>query len=491
MAFKLAQLLVIACAALFLSEHVALAVPKRSASAPRRKRTSSTPTCFAPAVKLPPPKAADVKSAIAAADEYLIGLSHAPDVDSVVAAVVTPDGSIYEGTYGLLRANETDPASQGTVDRDSVYRIASVTKVFTAWEAYILRDRGVLGWDDKVKKYLPTFKLETTIRHVTGQSRASAGTAEASHFSFFFPFPFNVAADGATNGYAALAKRDIFTPLDMTSSSFTTNPALKSKTVVASVASCEADYDFLNAMNGAGGQMSSLADLVKSQQILLDPSRKGSNISPYTVREWMRPLYSFADDFYEVGHVWEIVKRKDSFGRTYRIYEKNGALGGFHTVYALNPDSGYGVIALTSGSHFDAHNIAWDLFDILQTSVDAYRATTLKNTYSGTYLTADKSNKVFISVRNGNLYADQFVLENEDFQGPVALWPVAEDGLTFRLSFGIPGFTPPNYGCILDTIGFDPGYSRGKAIGLVQFAVEGGKKVLYVPSIGAKLSWVS
>ncbi|KZV99272.1 beta-lactamase/transpeptidase-like protein, partial [Exidia glandulosa HHB12029] len=427
MAFKFGQLVVVACAALFLSEHVVLAVPKRSAPPPRWKRDTSTPTCFAPAAKLPPPKATDVKSAIAAAEEYLFELSQAPEVDSVVAAIVTPDGSIYEGTYGLLRANETDPALQGKVDRDSVYRIASVTKVFTAWEAYILRDRGVLGWDDKVKKYLPTFKPETTIRQLATHNSGIGSDFPAGNMTAWphgfegsgsppdngLPFPteaatinainsmplvvpaysvpiysntaygilglVNAAADRGTKGqYAALAKRDIFTPLGMTSSSFTTNPALKSKTVVASAAPYEVDYDFLNAMNGAGGQMSSLADLIKSQQILLDPSRKGSNISPYTVREWMRPLYSFADDFFEVGHVWEIVKRKDSFGRTYRIYEKNGALGGFHTLYALNPDSGYGVIALTSGSHFDAHNIAWDLLDIFQPSIDAYRATTLK-----------------------------------------------------------------------------------------------------------------
>lgn len=146
MAFNLAQLVVVAFAALYLSEHLVFAaVPRRNSGSAPWKRDLSTPTCFAPATKLAPPRAADVKSAIAAAGEYLFELSQTPEVDSVVAAVVTPDGSIYEGTYGLLRANETDPARQGTVDRNSVYRIASVTKVFTAWESWILRDRGVLG----------------------------------------------------------------------------------------------------------------------------------------------------------------------------------------------------------------------------------------------------------------------------------------------------------------------------------------------------------
>lgn len=112
-----------------------------SAARWQRKRDTSTPTCFAPAVKLPAPKAADLQSAVAAATTYLQQFSHTDGVDSVAAAVVTPDGSVWEGTYGLLHANE----SSGSVTRDSIYRLASVTKVFTTWESFLLRDRGALG----------------------------------------------------------------------------------------------------------------------------------------------------------------------------------------------------------------------------------------------------------------------------------------------------------------------------------------------------------
>ncbi|KZV89519.1 beta-lactamase/transpeptidase-like protein [Exidia glandulosa HHB12029] len=260
--------------------------PRRGLLAPQ-KRDTSTPTCFAPATKLPPPKAADVKSAISSADAYLRALAQTDEVDSVVAAIVTPDGSIYEGTYGSLRAN--DSALVGlTVDRDSIYRIASVTKVFTAWESFILRDRGVLGLDDKVSKYIPSFKLDTTVRQLATHMSGIPGTLPAGNMSSWphgfdgsgnppdngLPFPteadtiaainsatlmvapytfplysdtaygvlglVNAAADGKVNGqYAALIKRDIFDKLGMSSSSFKA-PASTERVVVSSSEPVEA-----------------------------------------------------------------------------------------------------------------------------------------------------------------------------------------------------------------------------------------------------------
>lgn len=68
------------------------------------------------------------------------------DIESLAIAVVTSEGSIYEGTFGVVRANETDEVKRGRVTRDTVYRLASVSKVFTTLETMILRDRGVLQW---------------------------------------------------------------------------------------------------------------------------------------------------------------------------------------------------------------------------------------------------------------------------------------------------------------------------------------------------------
>lgn len=65
-------------------------------------------------------------------------------MNSLSVAVVGSDGSLYEGFWGKRRANESDVGEDVTVDRYSIYRVASISKLFTAIETLILRDRGVL-----------------------------------------------------------------------------------------------------------------------------------------------------------------------------------------------------------------------------------------------------------------------------------------------------------------------------------------------------------
>ncbi|KDR85444.1 hypothetical protein GALMADRAFT_234319 [Galerina marginata CBS 339.88] len=96
-------------------------------------------------------------------DKYLTDRVSKPDIDSISIAVVTSTGPIFEAGYGVLRANESDPGEEVRgedplpVDRDSIYRIASISKMFTVLETLILRERGALSWDDPVEKYLPDF----------------------------------------------------------------------------------------------------------------------------------------------------------------------------------------------------------------------------------------------------------------------------------------------------------------------------------------------
>ena len=67
-------------------------------------------------------------------------------MDSLAVAVVTPAGPIYEAFRGPIRANESSwPGRGADVDGDSIFRIASVSKLFASLEALILRDRGALN----------------------------------------------------------------------------------------------------------------------------------------------------------------------------------------------------------------------------------------------------------------------------------------------------------------------------------------------------------
>jgi CubicO group peptidase (beta-lactamase class C family) len=108
-------------------------------------------TCSAPLPTLlashpPGPNAPGFKEAADSLHQFLSMRTAASDIDSLSIAVVTPDGPIFERGYGILRANESDPENFGSVTRDSIYRIASITKMFTVLETLILRERGILNW---------------------------------------------------------------------------------------------------------------------------------------------------------------------------------------------------------------------------------------------------------------------------------------------------------------------------------------------------------
>src|SRR5262249_52693449 len=85
------------------------------------------------------------------------GQSHAPGA----AWGVIGDGELaHTGTMGFR-----DVAAQAPVDADTVFRIASMTKSFTAMAILKLRDEGNLSLDDPAERYVPEmagFKYPTT-----------------------------------------------------------------------------------------------------------------------------------------------------------------------------------------------------------------------------------------------------------------------------------------------------------------------------------------
>lgn len=75
-------------------------------------------------------------------DDFLLSRFSKGDIDSLSVTVVSSDGPLYEKNFGVLRTNETESRK---TDSHSMYRIASVTKLFTMIEALILEQKGVLS----------------------------------------------------------------------------------------------------------------------------------------------------------------------------------------------------------------------------------------------------------------------------------------------------------------------------------------------------------
>ena len=146
--------------------------------------------------------------------------------------------------------------------------------------------------------------------------------------------------DASKISYADLVRRDIFEPMGLNGSSFSVTEANKHLIVVPSLAPevvvclllfegsnthrtlCQ-DQDFLDAMNPAAGQYSSLSDLITVTQTLLNPRHPKSQLTQYSMSTWLQPVHTFEeDDWTELGLAWEIIKARDSHSRLRKIYWK-------------------------------------------------------------------------------------------------------------------------------------------------------------------------
>src|SRR5215468_4151138 len=70
-------------------------------------------------------------------------------IPGVVAMVANKDGIIYEGAYGLMDVGQKKPMA-----KDTIFRIASMTKPVTSVAIMMLAEQGKLSLDDPVSKYL-------------------------------------------------------------------------------------------------------------------------------------------------------------------------------------------------------------------------------------------------------------------------------------------------------------------------------------------------
>ena len=81
------------------------------------------------------------------------------------------NGTVLLADSGKILFHESlgfsDIRTKKKLDQDSSFRLASVSKQFTAMAIMLLREKGLLEYDDKVAKHIPQFPYENvTIRHL-------------------------------------------------------------------------------------------------------------------------------------------------------------------------------------------------------------------------------------------------------------------------------------------------------------------------------------
>jgi CubicO group peptidase (beta-lactamase class C family) len=302
------------------------------------------------------------------------------------AVIVIRNGKILKKAgYGMADLERGVP-----IETDTAFRLASVSKQFTAMAIMILEEEGRLGYDDPVTRFLPEisrFGSDITIRHllthtsglpdyydvmvqVSGVERPLTKHALAVFSSWGEPlFAPGERYEYSNPGYELLAliverasgrkfpefvAERIFAPLGMTHSVVMDQPSPHiAKRALGYRENGDAfevyDDDPLNYIFGSGGIYSTVDDLYHWDQALYTEKL----VSAETLAEAFRPSRHDGGEAYPYGFGWRL---GDHMGRR-RVAHAGGWVG-FSTFIARYVDDRFSVIVLTNLEDADAEGLA-------------------------------------------------------------------------------------------------------------------------------------
>ena len=131
------------------------------------------------------------------------------DVPGISVGITQNGKTVYSKGHGVRSLTNQKPMNENTL-----VGIASNSKGFTCFALAMLVDEGKLHWDDKVRKFIPEFKLydnyvteEFTVRDlVTHRSGLTLGAGDL----MFFPEGNDMTIDDVLNGVSQLKPESSF-----------------------------------------------------------------------------------------------------------------------------------------------------------------------------------------------------------------------------------------------------------------------------------------
>jgi CubicO group peptidase (beta-lactamase class C family) len=330
----------------------------------------------------------------ASLDRHLARRCRSAGLPSLSVSIVRQQELVYARSFGLADRKTTRPATP-----DTLYRIGSITKVFTTTLLAMLRDRGTVRLDDPVANYLspevilpsdPRGAPAITLRHLATHSSGlpslppnlapkgddpyggySVEALYAGLAQIRLDFPTGAGESYSNLGmgllghaleratempYEELLKRSIFEPLGMNASTISLSDRQRAQLAQGYKESdprVEAvDWD-LGCLGPAGAIASSVTDLARFLALQLRAGQAGvTPISGGTLVELHTPQR--LEDSWEVaiGLGWHII-RDNTLGP---IVWHNGGLDGYRSYLAFAPRFQVGIVALTNcGRDIDSH----------------------------------------------------------------------------------------------------------------------------------------
>jgi D-alanyl-D-alanine carboxypeptidase len=352
-----------------------------------------------------------------------------------------------------------DIAANRAPDADTLFRVGSITKTFTATALVQLRDAGKLSLDDPLVKHIPEFSTaqsrfgpieQVTLRRLASHHAGIVGEPPFDHWQTL-DFPSMTAIIGGLAGvsvgippdsafkYSNLAfallgevvarvtgqpyekhvTSAILKPLGMTSSVFSLTAALRPRMAVGYEGHPYDDvplpsaHPLLAGESAAGQLYSSVNDLAKwiTLQLTAEPRGLVANDAPESpvlsrasLFEMQQPLYLEPNWSAGYGVSWLSARKGDNV-----FVGHSGGVHGFLTRILFNLPQQSGVIALTNGQ-VAADQLALDVLDTIvsasaaqsaaprpQPTPDAWRE------LLGLYVSTTLGASVLLEYRNGVL----------------------------------------------------------------------------------------
>jgi D-alanyl-D-alanine carboxypeptidase len=259
-----------------------------------------------PPVEHPPVEHPEVRSAIDLLEAWIEAQRVAHQLPGMSLGIVHDQALVWSGGFGWAVVERREPATA-----DTLYRVGSITKLFTATALLILRDEGELHLDDPLTAHLPWFQMKAaadagtiTIRHLLTHT---SGLPREGAFPYFTdsrfpsldelrarlpmqerPLPVEtrwkysnlgatlageVVTAVAGEPYVDFVRRRILAPLGMTATLVATpepgHPRLATGYARRLLGSAPAPFNDLRGLTAAGNMTTSVADLARFAMLQL------------------------------------------------------------------------------------------------------------------------------------------------------------------------------------------------------------------------------
>lgn len=301
------------------------------------------------------------------------------NIPGLAIGIIKDNQIVFKKGYGI-----TSTSDSFFVTTQTVFPIMSCTKAFTAAAMGILVDEGKIGWNDKVIKYLPDFKLsdpwitkQLTIADIlshrsglesfegdllwygTNYSRQEIVKrlqyspvrnnfrTEYGYSNVMFLVAGLIIEQVSGKSWDDFINEKIFLPLSMTSSSLSIAQMIKEKNyALPHLADKPISLMSLDNISPAGGINSNIDDMLKWLQVWINEGTYNgkqlfskNTFKTITTNKIM--LSDKSDDGYGFG--WNI-----GFDNGKKIISHGGGLPGYKSFVTVIPECKTGIIILTN-----------------------------------------------------------------------------------------------------------------------------------------------